>query len=46
MAVDPVVGFCLWRNKNLYSPDEVSAHNSDDMKACPVHEGPANRPGG
>jgi len=46
MAIGPVAGFWLWCNKNFYSPDEVSAHNSDHMKACPVHEEPANRPGG
>jgi hypothetical protein len=41
-----IVGFCLWCDKDFYSMDEVSAHNADNMKACPVHGELINRPGG
>jgi hypothetical protein len=46
MAIDPIVGFCLWRDKDFCSMEEVEAHNADNMKACPVHEELINRPGG
>ena len=35
---NPIVGFCLWCDKDFYSMEEVDAHNADNMKACPVHE--------
>jgi hypothetical protein len=41
-----IVGFCLWCDKDFYSLAEVDVHNADNMKACPVHEGLTNRPGG
>ena len=36
MAIDPIVGFCLWCDKDFYSMEEVEAHNADNMKACPT----------
>ncbi len=43
---NPIVGFCLWCDKDFYSMDEVETHNADNMKACPVHEELTSRPGG
>jgi hypothetical protein len=43
---NPIVGFCLWCDKDFYSMDEVETHNADNMKACHVHEELTNRPGG
>jgi len=43
---NPIVGFCLWCDKDFYSLEEVEAYNADNMKACPVHEELINRPGG
>ena len=43
---NPIVGFCLWCDKDFYSMEEVEAHNADDMKACPVHQELINQPGG
>lgn len=34
----PIVGFCLWCNKDFYSMSEVEAHNADDSKVCPVFQ--------
>jgi hypothetical protein len=33
---NPIVGFCLWCNKDFYSMEEAKAHNADDSKACPM----------
>lgn len=35
---NPIIGFCLWCNRNYYSMEEVEAHNADDMKLCPVFQ--------
>ena len=35
---NPIVGFCVWCNKDFYSMSEVDAHNADEMKACPVYQ--------
>jgi hypothetical protein len=35
---NPIVGFCLWCNKDFYSMEEAEAHNADDGKACPVFQ--------
>lgn len=43
---NPIVGFCLWCNKDFYSMEEVEAHNADNMKGCPVHQELVNQPGG
>ena len=32
---NPIIGFCLWCNKDFYSMEEVEDHNADDLKACP-----------
>jgi len=36
--VNPIVGFCLWCNKDFYSMGEAEAHNAKDSKACPVFQ--------
>jgi hypothetical protein len=33
---NPTVSFCLWRNKDFYSMEEVEAHNADESRACPT----------
>jgi hypothetical protein len=43
---NPIVGFCVWCNRDFYSMEEVEAHNRDNMKACPVHQELTSRPGG
>jgi hypothetical protein len=35
---NPIVGFCVWCNKDFYSMSEVEEHNADDSKACPVFQ--------
>jgi hypothetical protein len=35
---NPIIGFCLWCNKDFYSMEEVEDHNTDDLKACPVYQ--------
>jgi len=35
---NPIVGFCLWCNKDSYTADEVEAHNADDMAKCPAFQ--------
>jgi hypothetical protein len=35
---NPIIGFCLWCNRNYYSMEEVEAHNADDMANCPVFQ--------
>jgi len=32
----PIVGFCLWCNKDFYSMDEAHEHNTDEGGGCPV----------
>ena len=34
----PIVGFCLWCDKDFYSMSEVEEHNADNSKACPVFQ--------
>jgi hypothetical protein len=34
----PIIGFCLWCDKDFYSMDEVEAHNADDLGACPSYQ--------
>ena len=43
---NPIIGFCVWCNRDFYSMAEVEAHNRDNMKACPVHQELVNQPGG
>ncbi|HXH51514.1 MAG TPA: hypothetical protein VNM47_19415 [Terriglobia bacterium] len=43
---NPCVGFCLWCGRIFYSMQEVTAHNADDMKACPAFQELAGRAGG
>ena len=35
---NPIVGFCLWCDKNFYTTDEVEAHNADGMPNCPAFQ--------
>jgi hypothetical protein len=35
---NPIIGFCLWCNKDFYSMEEVEDHNTDELKACPVYQ--------
>jgi hypothetical protein len=30
----PIVGFCLWCNRDFYTYDEVQAHNANEMADC------------
>jgi hypothetical protein len=32
----PIVGFCLWCNKDFYSMNELEARNSNECAACAV----------
>jgi len=34
----PIIGFCLWCDKDFYSMDEVEDHNADDLRACPPYQ--------
>ena len=34
----PIVGFCLWCDKDFYSMDEVESHNANDSVACAVFQ--------
>lgn len=34
----PIVGFCLWCDKNFYSMEEMDAHNANDSRACAVFQ--------
>jgi hypothetical protein len=35
---NPIVGFCLWCDKDFYSFEEAEAHNANDSAACPVFQ--------
>lgn len=35
---NPIVGFCLWCNKDFYSMGEVEEHNANDMTNCPAFQ--------
>jgi hypothetical protein len=35
---NPIVGFCLWCDKDFYSVEEAEAHNANDSAACPVFQ--------
>ena len=35
---NPIVGFCLWCNKDFYSFEESAAHEADGSAACPVFQ--------
>jgi hypothetical protein len=35
---NPIVGFCLWCNRDFYSMEEVEAHNADGMANCTVFQ--------
>jgi hypothetical protein len=30
----PIIGFCLWCNRDFYDYEEVQAHNANDMADC------------
>jgi hypothetical protein len=34
----PIIGFCLWCDKDFYSMDEVEDHNADELRACPAYQ--------
>jgi len=35
---NPIVGFCLWCDKNFYTMDEVGTHNAEEMANCPMFQ--------
>jgi hypothetical protein len=35
---NPIIGFCLWCNKDFYSLEDAEAHNADRSKACPAFQ--------
>jgi hypothetical protein len=37
-AGNPIVGFCLWCDKDFYSMEEHEAHTADGMANCPVFQ--------
>ena len=41
-----VYAFCLWCGRIFHCWTEVEAHKRNNLKACPVHQGLTQRPGG
>ena len=35
----PIVGFCLWCDKNYYSMQEAAAHHANGSEGCPAFRG-------
>jgi hypothetical protein len=35
---NPIIGFCLWCNRDFRSIEEVEAHNANNMAACPIFQ--------
>jgi len=35
---NPIVGFCLWCNKDFYTVEESEAHQANEMAACEVFQ--------
>lgn len=42
---NPIVGFCLWCDRDFYTIDEAYAHNADGMAACAVAQELKDQPG-
>jgi hypothetical protein len=32
----PIIGFCLWCNKDFYCMNELETHNSTDLAVCKI----------
>ena len=41
----PIIGFCLWCDKDFYSMDEVKDHNGDNLRTCPTYQEWKKNPG-